>query len=131
MGKTLEDFMEGGFEQLKWPDDGEVNVQYLGQEIVATKWGERVKLAVYDLTELKETAIYTTSAYLLRKLFDELKVEINDKLVIKKVGTGFDTKYEAAILERATKSKEEVVTAKDNTTSKPKKVKLADAPPFE
>jgi len=100
MPKTFDEMKSGGYDQLRFPEDGVANVQYLGQEVVNTQWGDRVKIAVYDLIELKETAIYTTSGKFLRLLFDDLKIQLSDKVAIKRTGTGFDTKYEAKIISR-------------------------------
>lgn len=141
MAKTLEDFKKGGYEQIEWPEDGEINVIYLGQEVVDTSYGERVKLAVYDMIAGKETAIYTSSAKLLKLLFDELKIKSEDKVAIKRTGSGYKTNYTAGIIERnepapaagpATKQApvEQAVTAKEAPASKVKKVSVADAAPF-
>ena len=130
MPKTLDDFIKGGYEQLNFPEDGVANVQYLGQDIATTQWGDRVKIAVYDLIELKETAIYTTSGKLLRLLFKDLKVEVNDKVAIKRTGSGFDTKYEAKIISRAGQDKAETVTANEPKAPSQKEKPPAKIDPF-
>lgn len=142
MPKSLDDFLKGGYEQINWPEDGTVNFEYIGQEIVDTQYGERVKLAIFDLIENVETAIYTASKKLLGPLFNTLKVEPGDKVCVRRTGRGFQTNYEVAIIERKNKATEQAVTAKDvqqvfpgakQTTAKPvaKKFTMEDAPPFE
>lgn len=122
--------MKGGIDQISWPEDGVINIQYLGQDIVATDYGERVKIAVFDLIELKETAIFTTSAKLLRQLFTDLKLEVNDKVAIKRTGSGFNTAYNAKILSRAEPQKAEVATANEPKAPLQKEKPPAKSDPF-
>lgn len=153
MGKTIEDFMQGGYDQISWPEDGTINIEYLGQEIVETQFGDRVKLVVYDLIDERETAIYTASKRLLVPLFQTLKAQYGDKFAIRRKGSGFQTKYEVVLMARAEIQPEQAITANDvkkafptaetmaknaqgfpiAPATKPKKKKFAveDAAPFE
>jgi len=142
MAKELSDFLKGGYEQINWPEDGTVNFEYIGQEIVETQYGDRVKLAIFDLIENIETAIYTASKKLLGPLFTTLKVEPGDKIAVRRTGRGFQTKYEVAIIERKNKQAEKAITAADvkevfhgekalPLKETPKKFKIEDALPFE
>ena len=130
MPKTFDEMKSGGYDQLRFPEDGVANVQYLGQEVVNTQWGDRVKIAVYDLIELKETAIYTTSGKFLRLLFDDLKIQLSDKVAIKRTGTGFDTKYQAKIISRSGKEKLEAVKEEEPKKQKEAGQPAAKADPF-
>jgi hypothetical protein len=130
MQKTIDDFKKGGYDQLEFNSEGLASVQYLGQEIVTTQWGDRVKLAVFDLVNLNETAIYTTSAKLLRLLFDELKIEINDKITIKRNGTGYATKYQAKIISKGEGQPAQPTTNNENATQQTQQTQTVINDPF-
>ena len=130
MPKTFDEMKSGGYDQLRFPEDGVANVQYLGQEVVNTQWGDRVKIAVYDLIELKETAIYTTSGKFLRLLFDDLKIQLSDKVAIKRTGTGFDTKYQAKIISRSQAKDGPNATGNEKPAAKKETAPPAKADPF-
>lgn len=142
MAKTFEEMMAGGYDQIAWPDDGVVNFTFLGQEVVDTQYGDRVKLAVYDLLDQRETAIYTASKKLLNQLFKDLKIQIGDKVVCKRTGKGFQVAYESGIIERNNAPKQEVITANQAAAiidapveqpkkPAPKKFKIEDGSPFQ
>lgn len=142
MDPVLDKYLKSSVDQIEWSPEGIINFIYLGHEEVETRHGNRIRIAVYDLIAERETAIYTLAKGLIKPLFMDLKVQINDKVVIKKTGEGFQTKYEVAILERAPKQTGQAVTANDvqevfpgaqASVTKPKKkpIGIEDAPPFE
>lgn len=111
--------MESTTDQIKYNENGVINFIYLGFEEVETRHGNRIRLAVFDIAEQRETALYTLSKELLKQLFEEKKVQINDKVAVKRTGEGFQTKYQVKILERAEKNAP--VTANDGPEKEPEK----------
>ena len=130
MEDVLKKYIESGVDQIKYNEDGVINFIYLGHEEVETRHGNRIKIAVFDIAEQRETALYTLAKGLLKPLFYEFKVQINDKVVVRRTGDGFNTKYEVRILERAAANAGQVVTANDDKEALNQKSKDALAAPF-
>lgn len=128
MDPVLDKYMESKTDQIKYNEDGVINFIYLGHEEVETRHGNRIKIVVFDIAEQRETAIFTLAKGLLQPLFYELKVQINDKVAVKRTGEGFNTKYFVKILERSETDDSKPVTAGEQKKlpPEPPKQKLED-----